>query len=58
MLLTGLLVKINALANVKLPAILNDGMVLQQQSKIAVWGWASGIAFCGKDQTVVKCGLL
>ncbi len=27
-------------ADVKLPAIFNDNMVLQQQSKVAVWGWA------------------
>ncbi|MDQ3683786.1 MAG: sialate O-acetylesterase [Bacteroidota bacterium] len=30
----------NVFANVKLPAIFSDGMVLQQQSKVAVWGWA------------------
>ncbi len=27
-------------ANVKLPAIFSDGMVLQQKAKVAVWGWA------------------
>jgi len=30
-----------ALANVKLPAIITDGMVLQQQSNVTLWGWAS-----------------
>ncbi|MFN2438385.1 MAG: sialate O-acetylesterase [Chitinophagaceae bacterium] len=30
----------NAFANIKLPAIFNDGMVLQQQSKAPMWGWA------------------
>jgi len=28
------------LANVKLPAIFSDNMVLQQQSDAAIWGWA------------------
>jgi len=27
-------------ADIKLPAIFNNNMVLQQQSKVAVWGWA------------------
>jgi len=30
----------NGFANIKLPAIFSDKMVLQQQSKVAVWGWA------------------
>ena len=30
----------NIFANVKLPAIFSDKMVLQQRSKVAVWGWA------------------
>ena len=29
-----------AFADVKLPAIFSDNMVLQQQSQVAVWGWA------------------
>ncbi len=29
-----------ASAEVKLPAVFNDHMVLQQQSEVAVWGWA------------------
>ncbi|HEV7779835.1 MAG TPA: sialate O-acetylesterase, partial [Chitinophagaceae bacterium] len=32
---------VNALyANVRMPAIFSDGMVLQRQTKCAVWGWA------------------
>ncbi|TSJ43220.1 sialate O-acetylesterase [Mucilaginibacter corticis] len=29
-----------AVADVKLPAIITDNMVLQQKSKVALWGWA------------------
>lgn len=29
-----------ALADVKLPAVLSDHMVLQQKSKVKIWGWA------------------
>jgi sialate O-acetylesterase len=36
-----------AQAEIKLPAIFSDNMVLQQQSKVAVWGWA-------KPNTAVK----
>jgi sialate O-acetylesterase len=28
-------------ANVRLPALISDGMVLQRDTKIVVWGWAS-----------------
>jgi sialate O-acetylesterase len=28
-------------ANVKLPALVSDGMVLQRDSKLIIWGWAS-----------------
>ena len=31
-------------ANVKLPAIFGDNMVLQQQSEVSVWGWAKANA--------------
>ena len=31
---------VEASADVKLPAIFSDNMVLQQQSQVAVWGWA------------------
>lgn len=39
-LLAGLLVTINGFANVRLPAIFTDKMILQQKTKAAVWGWA------------------
>ncbi|MDD7725673.1 MAG: sialate O-acetylesterase [Bacteroidales bacterium] len=29
-----------ALANVSLPAVISDGMVLEQNSKVKLWGWA------------------
>lgn len=28
-------------AQIKLPALISDGMVLQQRSQVALWGWAS-----------------
>jgi sialate O-acetylesterase len=31
-------------ANVILPSFFSDGMVLQQQSNVALWGWASANA--------------
>ena len=31
---------IPAIADVKLPAVISDNMVLQQKSRIALWGWA------------------
>ncbi|MBN2512427.1 MAG: hypothetical protein JXB18_05765 [Sedimentisphaerales bacterium] len=31
---------LTAAADVKLPSLFADGMVLQQHSKVAVWGWA------------------
>ena len=38
--LTALAASLSATANVALPAILSDGMVLQQNSKVKLWGWA------------------
>ena len=35
-----LFISINVMAEVKLPDIFGDNMVLQQQSEVAVWGWA------------------
>src|SRR3546814_10266808 len=32
----------SAYANIKLPAIFSDGMVLQQQANVPVWGTADG----------------
>jgi len=35
------LVKLSVTAQVKLPALVGDNMVLQQNSKVNLWGWAS-----------------
>jgi sialate O-acetylesterase len=32
---------VSAFSQVKLPAIISDGMILQQKSKAALWGWAA-----------------
>lgn len=40
-LLFVLLLKLTAIAQVKLPALVNDNMVLQQNEKVNLWGWAS-----------------
>lgn len=40
-----------AAANVKLPAICGDNMVLQRQSEVAIWGWADP----GEEVTVSAC---
>lgn len=34
------LISNSALAQIKLPAIISDNMILQQNSKVALWGWA------------------
>ena len=36
-----LIVQISAKAQVKLPALVSDNMVLQQNAKVNLWGWAS-----------------
>ncbi len=36
----GLFTVNNILANIKLPAIFSDGMVLQQNTNVSIWGWA------------------
>ena len=41
-----------ALADVKLPAIISDHMVLQQNEDCAVWGWADP----GEEVTVTIAG--
>ena len=43
--LTGLLTK----ANVRLPQVFSDGMVLQQNTKVNLWGWAAP----GEEVTIV-----
>lgn len=39
--LTGLLITTVMMAQLKLPALISDNMVLQQQKQVALWGWAS-----------------
>ena len=41
MVLAIFFVSSSCLADIKLPAIFSDGMVLQQQTSVALWGWAS-----------------
>src|SRR5690606_25686620 len=36
-----LLISISSYADVKLPKLISDGVVLQRDTKIPVWGWAS-----------------
>ncbi len=50
-------VGVSCYAELKLPALFSDGMVLQRDQKIAVWGWADPdaevtVSFAGKDKTV------
>ncbi len=44
-------------AELKLPAVFSDGMVLQRDQKVPVWGWADPgaevtVSFAGKEKTV------
>ncbi len=39
-LLLSLIFSFNLKANIKLPSILSDGMVLQQNADVKLWGWA------------------
>jgi sialate O-acetylesterase len=41
---------VSASAEIKLPAVFSDNMVLQQQSQVAVWGWAKA-----KSSVTVTC---
>jgi sialate O-acetylesterase len=36
-----LLVSVSAFGEVKLPKLISDGMVLQRNAKVKIWGWAS-----------------
>ena len=36
---TVLLLSMPVLAELRLPALFSDGMVLQQDQEVAVWGW-------------------
>ncbi len=47
----------SSFAELKLAALFSDGMVLQRDQKVAVWGWADPgaevtVSFAGKDTTV------
>lgn len=35
------MIYVSADAQIQLPAVFTDGMVLQQKSKVALWGWGS-----------------
>ncbi len=46
----------NALAQLKLPSAISDGMILQQKMKVPIWGWAtpnSGVSvkFMGQNKS-------
>ena len=41
LLLLVLSAKLSLSAQVKLPALVSDNMVLQQNAKVNLWGWAS-----------------
>ncbi|NQU24840.1 MAG: sialate O-acetylesterase [Candidatus Nealsonbacteria bacterium] len=50
-----LLVAVTASAAVKMPALFGDGMVLQQQKPVPVWGWADAkqevtVKFAGQEK--------
>jgi sialate O-acetylesterase len=47
-----------AYSNIKLPVLISDGMVLQRNTKITIWGWASSgekitVKFLGKTYRTV-----
>jgi sialate O-acetylesterase len=51
----------NAWADVKVPAIFGDHMVLQERSRLPIWGWASPgehvtVSFSGQQMTTVTAG--
>lgn len=41
LLLSGLLVQLSLSAQVKLPRLISDSMVLQRDTKLTIWGWAA-----------------
>jgi sialate O-acetylesterase len=61
-LVVGLLLALPALADVRLPRLISDGMVLQRDKPIHVWGWADegeqvSVSFAGKQlATTAKDG--
>lgn len=53
-LLAALIFNTNTYAQIKLPQLISDGMVLQRDAEVKVWGWASPkeevkVAFLGKS---------
>ena len=50
-LAAGLLAALSCLAEVKLPAVFSEHMVLQRDKPIPVWGWAGG-----REEVTVKLG--
>ena len=55
-LLIGLTIDISCFAELTLPALFSDGMVLQRDQKVAVWGWADPgaevtVSFAGQEKT-------
>ena len=51
----GFLLAMASYAELKLPAVFSDGMVLQRDQKVPVWGWANPgeevtVAFAGQEQ--------
>ncbi len=42
LILSVLLASVSAYGDVKLPKLISDGMVLQRNAKVNIWGWASG----------------
>ena len=38
-LLAGILLAMPLKAQIKLPAVIGDNMVLQQKSEVSIWGW-------------------
>lgn len=35
----GMFIAFGAVSQVRLPGLFSDGMVLQQQSRVPIWGW-------------------
>ena len=48
----GTLAAASAQADIRLPAVIGDNMVLQQEMPIAIWGWAAA----GEQVTVTLAG--
>nr|WP_315197615.1 sialate O-acetylesterase [uncultured Flavobacterium sp.] len=40
-LLTALFISVSLFAQIKLPRLISDGMILQRDAKVNIWGWAS-----------------